>query len=121
MSQHPVHRLFEWEPAGNVTVVRFTTSHLRDERIILTVMESLEKMVETGKTNLLIDFTGIEAFASFAIGKLIRFNERMKPPVGRLAFCNLTPNVQEIIKIMNLGRMFSIYESEQDALQSFES
>ena len=37
---------FEWEDAGGVTVVRFTTGVLRDDRIIRMLFEELEKLLE---------------------------------------------------------------------------
>lgn len=45
-------------------------------------------------------------------------NKKLKPPAGRLALCNLTPVVNEIV-IMRLRREFNIYPTEQEALQSF--
>jgi anti-sigma B factor antagonist len=115
------HHYFEWEDSGGVAVVRFTTRAIRDDRIIRALFEQFERLVdEGGRRKMLLNFNGIEAFASYAIGKLIVLNNKLRPPEGRLALCSLTENVNEIVDIMKLRRQFHIYETEQEALQSFE-
>jgi anti-sigma B factor antagonist len=121
MSAPQGQHYFEWEDSGGVAVIRFTTRAIRDDRIIRTLFEQIERLAdEAGKPRMLLNFNGVEAFASYAIGKLIVLNNKLRPPAGRLALCSLTANVNEIIDIMKLRRQFNIYESEQEALQSFE-
>ena len=111
---------FEWEDAGGVTVVRFTTGVLRDDRIIRMLFEELERLLEqSGRKEVLMNFTGVQAFASYAIGKLISLNNKLQPPAGRLALCCLTPIVEEIIDIMNLRKRLEIHATEQEALEAF--
>jgi anti-anti-sigma factor len=114
--QHP----FEWEDAGGVAVVRFTTPSLRDDRLIRALFDQLDQqLVEAGRTNIVIDFSGLEAFASYAIGRLIALNDKLPKQGGQLALCNLAPTVAEIIDIMNLRKRFRIYNAQRDALESF--
>lgn len=115
----PQKHYFEWEDAGGIAVVRFTTTFLRDERIIRSVFEQIEELIDDGRSRVVIDFTGLEAFASYAIGKLIRLNERLQPPAGRLVLCELTPIVDEIIDIMSLRKRFAIRKTQREALESF--
>jgi anti-anti-sigma factor len=111
---------FEWEDAGGVAVVRFTTTVLRDDRIIRGLFDQLEgQLVAAGRTRIVIDFSGLEAFASYAIGRLIALNDKLPGQGGRLALCKLTPTVAEIIDIMRLRKRFHIYDSERAALESF--
>jgi len=110
---------FEWDNVGGIAVVRFMTTALRDERIIRSIFDSLDKLVESGHTRMVLNFAGLEAFASFAIGKVIRLNDRLQPPNGRLVMCSLTPTVEEIVDIMNLRRKFTVYTGEREALESF--
>jgi anti-sigma B factor antagonist len=112
---------FEFEDAGGVAVVRFTTKAIRDERIIRSVFDQLDRLIEEpGRKKLILNFAGVEAFASYAIGKLIVLNNKLQAPAGRLALCSLTPIVEEIIDIMKLRRLFNLYRDEQEALQSFK-
>jgi anti-anti-sigma factor len=118
MSTGEDRHYLEWHDAGGVAVVHFTTPFLRDERVIRTVFDELDDLVASGKKKMLIDFTGLEAFASYAIGKLLKLNDRLRAE-GRLALCALTPIVGEIIDIMNLRKTFQVYPDERSALESF--
>jgi anti-anti-sigma factor len=118
MSTSEDRHYMEWHDVGGVAVVRFTTAFLRDERVIRSVFDELDDLVASGKKKMLIDFTGLEAFASFAIGKLLKLNDRLRAE-GRLALCALTPIIDEILDIMNLRKTFHIYPDERSALESF--
>jgi anti-anti-sigma factor len=120
MSSPPGRHYFEWEDSAGVTVVRFTTNAIRDDRIIRAMFDQLDRLLESaGRHKVVLNFAGVEAFASYAIGKLILLNKKLQPPIGRLALCSLTPIVDEIIDIMRLRREFNIYKTEQQAIESF--
>lgn len=120
MSSPPTRHDFEWEDAAGVAVVRFTTTTLRDDRIIHKLFDQIEhELIGTGRTNIVVNFSGLEAFASYAIGKLIALNEKVRKDGGRLALCDLPPVVNEIIDLMSLRKRFPIYASEHQALESF--
>ncbi len=115
----PSPHYFEWEDAGGVAVVRFTTPVLRDDRIIRALFDQLDQLVNGGRNRIVIDFGGLQAFASYAIGRLIALNDKLPGQGGRLALCNLVPLVVEIIDIMNLRKRFHIYGTQREALESF--
>jgi anti-anti-sigma factor len=120
MSAPPARHDFEWEDAGGVAVVRFSTTLLRDHRIIRNLFDQIDsQLVDSGRTRIVMNFGGLEAFASFAIGKLIALNDKLPERGGRLALCNLAPMVSEIIDIMALRKRFAIYATEREALESF--
>ncbi|MBY0232118.1 MAG: STAS domain-containing protein [Gemmataceae bacterium] len=120
MSADPSSRhLFEWEDVGGIAVVRFTTNVLREERIIRLLFEQVEQLVDSGRARVVFNFAGMQAFASYAIGKLISLNAKLAPPAGRLALCCLTPIIDEIIDIMSLRKRFYIHKTEREAIESF--
>lgn len=109
----------EWQDIGGVAVVHFITPVLRDERAIQAAFDALNGLLEGGRTHVVINFHGLKGIASLAIGKLVRLNDRLQPPDGRLVLCALTPIVDEIMDIMQLRKRFHIYPTEQAALESF--
>ncbi len=111
--------LIELHNLGGITVVYFTTSTLREQSAIIDTFHDLDQLIDTGCTRLVINFNGLQGIASYAIGKMIGLNNRLQPPLGRLALCCLTPSIEEIIDIMSLRKLFNIYPSEQAALESF--
>ena len=120
MSADPSSRhLFEWEDAGGIAVVRFTTNVLREERLIRLLFEQVDQLVESGRNRIVFNFSGIQAFASYAIGRLITLNSKLAAPAGRLVLCCLTPIIDEIIDIMSLRKRFNICKTEREAIESF--
>jgi anti-anti-sigma factor len=110
----------EWDEANGIKIVRFLTRTLRDDRLIRTIFEQIDELLkETDRRQVVLNFAGVEGFASYTIGKLVALNDRLVPPEGRLALCCLTPSINEIIDIMRLRKRFNIYRTEQDALDSF--
>ncbi len=120
MTTPPGRQAIVWDEAGNAAVARFTVQSIRDEQLILRIFDQLNRLAdEYARHNLVLDFAGVEAFASLTIGKLVALNTKLRQLGGRLALCNLTPAVAEVINLMGLGRVFAIYPTQQDALQSF--
>jgi anti-anti-sigma factor len=119
MSSPQAKSHFNWADVGGVVVVTFATLHLREERVIMSVFDGVGDLVTAGKNRIVIDFTGLTTFASYAIGKLISLERNIQAANGRLALCELPPIVDEIVNIMNLRKKFNIYKTERDALESF--
>lgn len=121
MSGPEKHHLFEWEDAGGIALFRFSTPQLRDDRLIRLLFEQMDQLVDSGRTRVVMNFTGLLGFASYAIGKLISLNNKLPARGGRLVLCCLTPVVDEIIDIMSLRNKFNICKTEQEAIESFST
>jgi anti-anti-sigma regulatory factor len=119
MAEPAPRHYFEWEDAAGITVVRFTINVLREERIIRSLYAQLDQLIVAGRTRVVMNFAGVAAFASYAIGKLIVLNDKLQPPAGRLVLCELTPAIDEILDLMRLRKQFNVYGSEREALESF--
>ena len=111
--------VFEWSDVGGIVVIHFTVKVLRDERIIRDLFDAIDRLIDAGHNRMVINFTGLQAFASYAIGKLISLDSRIKQQAGRLVMSDLTPVIDEIVDIMNLRRRFTIVKTEREALESF--
>ncbi len=120
MSTQPKRRRLEVEDIGDVTVVKFTDRKILDEQNIQTIGEQLFSLVdESGRKKLLLNFGNVEYLSSAALGKLITLNKKVQAAGGRLALSNIDPQIYEVFKITKLNQLFSIYDEEQEALQSF--
>jgi anti-sigma B factor antagonist len=112
-------RWAEWEEVGDLTLVRFAVPRLLDLDDILGVFDQLDRLAEGEGRRVVLSFAGLEALGSYAIGRLIGLDRRLRAAGGRLALCDLTPVVVEILDLMKLRRRFRTFPTEQDALQSF--
>ena len=120
-TQQPRRRRLEVEDYNDVTIVRFTDRKILDEPNIQAIGEQLFSLVdEVGRHRLLLNFDNVEYLSSAALGKLLALDKKVKAVQGRLALCNIDPQIYEVFKITRLSDLFKIYEDEQEALQSFE-
>jgi anti-sigma B factor antagonist len=112
--------MLEVQEMGDVTVVSFTEKKILDEQNIQAIGEQLYTLVEdAGKRRLLLNFSKVEYLSSAALGKLITLNKKVQAAKGRLALCNIDPQIYEVFEITGLKRVFNIFDDEQEALQSF--
>jgi anti-anti-sigma factor len=53
------------------------------------------------------------------LGELVSIYGRVSNSGGQFKLLNLTPPVRQLISATNLSEVFAVYESEQDAIESF--
>jgi anti-sigma B factor antagonist len=110
----------EVEQIGEVTVARFTARHLLDEEKMQTLGGQLRSLGdEAGHRPLLLNFGQVERLSTELMGKLVALQRRVQEKGGRLALCQIHPQVYEVFKIFKLPQVLSIFADEQDALQQF--
>jgi anti-anti-sigma factor len=115
---HASHWL-EREDIGQITVVRFKTD-LPDAGEIRQVFDPIYSVVDHLKRNrLVLNLARAKYLSSAALGKLVMLSRKVQIDDGRLALCCLSPLVEEVLMTARLNDLFSIYPTEQDALQSF--
>jgi anti-sigma B factor antagonist len=110
------------EDVGNVTVVRLNTGHVHDEDAIRAVFDYIHRLLtDLGRKQIVLNFADADFLPSTGLGKLVMLNRKLQAVQGRLALCHLAPLVQESLEHTRLTPLFNIYDTEAEALQSFES
>lgn len=108
----------ELEQIGEVTIARFTARHLLDEEKMQTLGGQLRSLgEEAGHRPLVLNFGQVERLSTELMGKLVALQRRVQEKGGRLALCQIHPQVYEVFKILKLPQVLSIYTDEQEALQ----
>jgi anti-sigma B factor antagonist len=115
--KHGSHWL-EREDVGAVTVVRLKTPKVLDEDTIREVFDPIYTISGLGRNRLVLNLAAVEHLPSMALGKLVMLNRKAQAGNGRLALCQLSPPVQEILEATHLDGLFAIYGTEQEAVQS---
>jgi anti-sigma B factor antagonist len=87
----------------------YTSPALREE-----MMGLINKRV----TPLLVDLNGVSYIDSSGIATFVEGLKRMMPYGGRLKLVGLIEGVREIFSFSKLDRVFEIYRSIEDALNS---
>ena len=104
------------EQVGDVTVVNFLDKRILDEPTIQAIAEQLFSLVDDGKRRLLLNFSNVEYMSSAALGKLINLHKKLHVLQGKLAMCNVIPQIFEVFAITKLDKIFKIFPNEDDAM-----
>ena len=120
MSAQPNPPLLTTALVGNVTVVRFCAHLILTGEKSDAVGAELYRLADTANPcRLLLDFANVQSLTSSILGKLILTDKKVVARGGRLALCNLNPDLREVFEITQLHRLLNVYPGEPEALASF--
>jgi anti-sigma B factor antagonist len=108
------------EEEGDVTVAKFVTQAIMDERVIRIIGQALYREVEQlGHDQLVLDFSDVRHFSSALLAVLIELNKRIKVTKGRLVLCGLRPELQEVFVVTKLNGTLKIVADMGEATRLF--
>jgi anti-anti-sigma factor len=109
----------EREDIGDVTVVRVRgLRYLVDEAD--PVFGPIQGLVaDAGRSNLVLSLAPVLFLASVPFGKLVSLQRLAVAAGGRLALCELSPGVREILDVTWFSELLEIYPTEEEAVRSF--
>jgi anti-sigma B factor antagonist len=105
--------------AGDVTILDMSGS-VRMGGGSIALRNAIRGLVEQGKKKILLNLGGVKNVDSSGIGELIANFTTVRREGGQLKLLNLTEKIQNLLVITKLLTVFDAYDSEADALNSFE-
>ena len=105
------------EQIADVAVVYFLDKRILDEPTIQAIAEQLFSLVDDQQQRkLLLNFTNVEYMSSAALGKLINLHKKLTGVKGKMAMCNVIPQIYEVFAITKLDKIFKIFPDEDQAM-----
>ena len=114
-----------------VTVVHFVDSSLSDLWVgmgddalrdprgqIHQVSEELQRLVDEGRTHLILNFCNVEFMSTTMYGELLRLRKKLIAAKGTLTLTNLNACNMDVLKVLSLDKVFNIRADEAAALSS---
>ena len=83
--------------------------------------EKIASLVNAGQKSLLLNLEGVPYIDSAGLGEIVRTYTTVSRQGGKLKLLNLTKRIQDLLAITKLLTVFETYESEPDAIKSFNS
>ena len=83
--------------------------------------ERMVELIEAGKKHIVVDLSEATFIDSTTLGVLVGGVKRLRPSGGGLALVCTDQNISKIFEITGLDRVFSIQDSRESALASFNS
>lgn len=107
-------------PAGDVTVLALSGSIQLGESSS-RLHQTLKTKVDEGERKILINLANVTSIDSSGLGSLIAAYATLEKNGGTLKLCNLSTRVIELMTITKLFTVFDIFDSETEAIASFEN
>jgi len=70
--------------------------------------QEIRRLVEAGKTNILLDFGKVKYIDSSGVGELVSSVEAINSAGGNLKLSNLSPKVEDVISLSGVRSLFEI-------------
>lgn len=82
------------------------------------ILESrLQKLIDEGRVQLLLDFTDVDYLSSAGMRVLLASLKKIKAKSGVFALFAVTEDVNEVIRLAGFDKILHIFSNEQEALQ----
>ncbi len=105
---------------GAVIVVHFGQYRVLDIVTADQIRDDLYRLAdEPDCRNLLLNFSGVTGLSSVMLGKLLVLRKKMQCKRGKLKFCEVGSEVEDVFAATKLNRLFEIDHHEAEALTSF--
>jgi phosphoserine phosphatase RsbU/P len=111
------HMLARIEAIGNVTAVRVTVDALdagnekRFRKEVISVLEPNSRVV--------LDMSEVEFIDSSGLGVILSCYRRLSAAHGDLKLCCLSEQVRTLFELVRMHRIFDVYDTREEAMQSF--
>jgi anti-anti-sigma factor len=81
--------------------------------------EVIANALNAGKTNILLDLSGVTTIDSSGIGELVGSYTSVSNRGGKLKLLHLPAKLNELLHVTQLITVFEVYDNEQEAANSF--
>ncbi len=83
--------------------------------------EEVKRLIENEKNLVHLNLVEVEFINSSGLGALVSIMKEVRLCKGRLTLSNLASYVNEIFEITQLSHIFEIFETEAEAVNSYQS
>lgn len=105
--------------AGDVSILDLSGS-VRIGEGSIALRNAIRTLVEGNKTKILLNLADVKYMDSSGIGELIANYTTISRNNGQLKLLNLTGKIKDLLVITKLLTVFDTYDSEAEALNSFQ-
>jgi anti-sigma B factor antagonist len=109
---------------GDVTILQsdaLMRINLRFGRSSVTLANAVAFLLAAGQKQILLNLDGVSEISAQTMGDLVSTYVVVKRGGGEFKLFNLTPMVRQLMRVTNLLAVFDIYESETQAIESFNN
>ena len=83
--------------------------------------DKVNSRIQQGHQKLLLNLEGVPYVDSAGLGEIVRTYTTVSRQGGKLKLLNLTKRIEDLLAITKLLTVFETFESEQEAVKSFQT
>src|SRR5579863_8250904 len=120
LAQTQFHKVFPAEQEGNTLVVtpKGDAISFRDTDVSGELKSLLDLAGSPGIINLVVDLGSSDYFGSTMIGAINQLGSQFRYIGGRIALCDLSPQMSDMLEIMHLKDLWMIFDTRKIALRA---
>jgi anti-sigma B factor antagonist len=111
--------MLKTEKINNVIVVSFDDINRFNALIAEMVKEELNSFFNKANTKLIFDLKGVDFIDSSGFAVFLSVMKTANNNYGAFKLCDISPDVMELFKLLQLHNVFEIYSTLNDCLNSF--
>jgi anti-sigma B factor antagonist len=102
---------------GKVLLVTPNESRL-DAGVAQSFKSKMNELVEEGHADIVIDLSRVTLIDSSGLGVLVSILKKIGEK-GEIRLCGLRDNIKSLFQLTRLDKVFAIYHSQEEAVESF--
>lgn len=120
LEQTQFHKVFPAELEGNTLVVtpRGDAIGFRDTDVAGELKTLIDLIGTPGIVNLVVDLGSSNYFGSTMIGAINQLGSKFREVGGRIALCNASPQMADMLEIMHLSDVWMSFDTRKIALRA---
>ena len=107
------------EKVDNIVIAKFEDVEKFNALITEKVKEELVQLFEKPNTRLILNLDGVNYVDSSGFGVFLSVMKMANNNYGFFKICNISPEVMELFKLLQLHNIFDIFEDLDDCIKSF--
>jgi len=112
--------MLKHETNNGIEILKFIDVSKLNILIAQSLKEEVAQYLTKANTKLILDLDGVEYVDSSGFGALLSILRNAKNNDSQFKICNISPDVLELVKLLQLHNVFDICESVEKCLETFE-
>ncbi len=112
--------MLKHESKNGVEILTFDNVSKLNILIAQSLKEDVAQYLTKANTKLILDLKGIEYVDSSGFGALLSILRNAKNNDSQFKICNISPEVMELVKLLQLHNVFDICDNIDKCLETFE-
>ena len=112
--------MLKHESNSGIEILSFDNVSKLNILIAQSLKEEVAQYIAKANTKLVLNLEGVEYIDSSGFGALLSILRNAKNNDSQFKICHITPDVMELVKLLQLHNVFDICDSVDDCINTFE-